>query len=721
MSSFRSPEVRFIERFGEAAAFASLDNDGTVGVVGIAEKGPIGTPTRITSYKEFRERFGRFINDGELGFWMERFYANSGGEGEVFVVRTAHYTDFLVATTLEAIKATLNLANDGPAFSLSGTSPAIVTAVGQTDFDIAISSGDGETTRTISLSDALVGGVAIAAAIQVAVRAESATVGGNQPDYDNFVCEFTEEGRYLLLNGTVGATKTVVVTDAAGDNTADDFNLGVANGGTEQAAPIDAIQVDAESEGIWGNALAVTVSQVNKVSTVLTEDLPIGSVSQIKVKRQAGLVTGSILEITDLTAPIQVQVFGEVDRVSGDTVFLRTPVTITDIIEGTGVTPATVRSLEFNLELTEGGEFRERFEFLSSNARNTDDYFVTKINQVSNFIRVTDLSPPTPFEFSRASVVVAPTALTSGNDGLTGLDDNDFIGSADQRNGMQAFIDTDTLNMMAIPDRPTAAVHTAMIELAESLDRFEVILDPPVGLDATGIINHVVNNQLASDFASIYWPNTIVSDPRNRTEDRTLAPTSYILGMRARNINTSGIGGGRPPGGREFQAIGVVDLEDRDSFQKTTRDDLATNRINPIAGFQGSFGFFPFGVDTLLPGGTGNGVGEVQKRFVVLKAKREIKLIMNDLLLSRVVDEETLATITALVDSYLRGIWADGLLIGRTTNEAYSVDFGLSLNPPEQMARGEVQGEVGLRLGSALKFVLITISEFVPGRNQQVA
>jgi hypothetical protein len=714
MSQFLSPEVRFIERFGEAAAFSALDNDGTVALVGIAEKGPIGVPTRVTSLDDARTKFGRFFDGGELMFWLENFFANSDGTGEVFIVRTAHYTDITDSDTLTAATASLLLENEGPGYSLSGTSPAIVTAVGQSEMDIALS---GEVAQGIAISTSLVGGEAIAAAIQAAVRALF-TGGGDQADYDNFRCIFTEDGQYLLLNGSVGPTKTVVVTDAGSNNTADDFNLGLANGGTEEAAPIDAITVEANSQGLWGNGLDVSITQVNKVSTTLAADVLTGAQS-IQLANQSGVVDGQILEITDLTAPINPQIFVEVDRIEGNLVFLTEPLTLTETIEGTGATPATVRSLEFELEVREGGRFVEKFQNLSMNPRNVTDYFATRINRTSLRIQVTDLGPPTPIEFQRPGIQ-SNSFLTGGLDGLNNLNDTDFVGDVSEENGLQALRGVETVNFVAVPDRPTVAVHQAMIALAGELDRFEVVLDPPVGLDEAGIVSHVNDNQLASDYASIYWPNLITSDPRNRVEDRLIAPSAYILGMRARNANTPGIGIATPPAGRQFMAVSIVDLEDQSTFKKTTRDLLVPNRINPIGGFQGNVGIFAFGVDTLLPGGRGNGVGEVQARAVVLRVKRDLTLIMQDQLLSSVADEETLSRLDALTTSYLRGIRSDGLLIGATEQDSFFVNFGPDLNPVDQLARGEVRGRVGLRLGRALKFIIIEVTEFVPGRSQDL-
>lgn len=716
MAQFLSPGVVFNERFGDRVSNAGLDNAGTVGVVGVTERGPVGVPTRVTSMADFRSKFGGFINDGALAFWMESFFANSGGTGEIYVVRTAHYTDITDKATLTALKSSKTLADDGPGYSLSGSSPAITTAVGQTDFQIQLSSADGEGVKTVSIAAGLTSGADIAAAIQTAVRALTEDVGANAADYDNFVCEFTEDGRYILYNGSVGPTKTVAVTDGVSDNTADDFNLGLANGGTEQAAPIPSLLVEAESEGIWGDALDITVEQTNLVNTQLTADIADGD-SLIRVKRLSGVKSGTILEITDTTAPINPQIFVEVDRVEGDIVFLTAPVSLASTIEGTGVTPASVRSLDFSLTVQRGGSFRETFTNLSMNPRNVQDYVVTRVNNEAEFIRVTDLGSLSPVQFSRPSIV-SNTFLTGGANGLGGLVDTDFIGDTVEANGMYALQDIETLNFLAIPDRPTGTVHSAMVDFAELKDRFQVALDPPLGLDSDAVAQHVEDNQLESDYAHIDWPNLVMRDPRNRDLDYLVAPSAYRLGMYTRNINDPGIGIARPPGGIEFRAIGIVDVEDRSAFNKSTRDFLLPKNINVIAGFQGSIGIFPFGVETLGIGD--NDTEEIQARAVVQKLKREGTRILQSLLISNFVDEETLAKASGISEDYLRQQRADGVIRGRTEQESFSVYYGLDINPPEQMARGEIKGIWGVRVGKALKGITIDLVEHVPGQSQEV-
>ncbi|AYO30592.1 phage tail sheath family protein [Biomaibacter acetigenes] len=80
----------------------------TAALIGIAEKGPIGQATLITSWTQFKETFGGFIANGWLAYAAYGLFMNKQG-ARVYVVRTAHYTDPSDPETITAIKATITL------------------------------------------------------------------------------------------------------------------------------------------------------------------------------------------------------------------------------------------------------------------------------------------------------------------------------------------------------------------------------------------------------------------------------------------------------------------------------------------------------------------------------------------------------------------------------------------------------------------------------------
>jgi uncharacterized protein len=108
----------------------------------------------------------------------------------------------------------------------------------------------------------------------------------------------------------------------------------------------------------------------------------------------------------------------------------------------------------------------------------------------SNLIRVID-----QLQAGHPVPDVQTVQLAGGNDGLTGLDDSDFVGSEAGKTGLNAFDQVQDLTMLLVPGRATSAVHNAMVAYCE-VDRdgtVFAILDPPANQSATGIVDYVQN------------------------------------------------------------------------------------------------------------------------------------------------------------------------------------------------------------------------------------
>jgi uncharacterized phage protein gp47/JayE len=154
--------------------------------------------------------------------------------------------------------------------SLSAPAPGTICVSGQTDQLQVNLDGDGAQTITLGSQTT---GVAIAAAIQTAVRGLTAIIPGNQPAYDGFRCDYstTTAGAYTLRSGTTGPTSRVIVTAGTHDATII-LKLGVAQGGTEVGGQ-DSVDVSilCDQIGIIGNIGAGQIHmQVTPVQGILS-------------------------------------------------------------------------------------------------------------------------------------------------------------------------------------------------------------------------------------------------------------------------------------------------------------------------------------------------------------------------------------------------------------------------------------------------------------------
>jgi phage tail sheath protein FI len=78
-------------------------------MVGVAEKGPINKPVLVTSWEQFINRFGSYINESYLAYTARAFFDNGGSV--LYINRIAHLTDPTDRDTLTAVKASAVLQN----------------------------------------------------------------------------------------------------------------------------------------------------------------------------------------------------------------------------------------------------------------------------------------------------------------------------------------------------------------------------------------------------------------------------------------------------------------------------------------------------------------------------------------------------------------------------------------------------------------------------------
>lgn len=92
MPNYLTPDIYF-ERVIRDERFSTLQATKmhVCAFIGIAERGPIQSPTRITSWDQFRQQFGSYTENAYLAFSVFGFF-NNGGE-ECYVTRVARIDD----------------------------------------------------------------------------------------------------------------------------------------------------------------------------------------------------------------------------------------------------------------------------------------------------------------------------------------------------------------------------------------------------------------------------------------------------------------------------------------------------------------------------------------------------------------------------------------------------------------------------------------------------
>lgn len=128
-------------------------------MVGITERGPVLTPTLVTSFAEFVDIFGSYIAASEFPSQVEQFFSNGGQQ--LWVSRVVHYTDITDSGTKTSAKATVSLDDSGATnvLDISGKYDGTY-ANGPSDMQIVIASATSGDASEFNLS-VLVDGVAV--------------------------------------------------------------------------------------------------------------------------------------------------------------------------------------------------------------------------------------------------------------------------------------------------------------------------------------------------------------------------------------------------------------------------------------------------------------------------------------------------------------------------------------------------------------------------------
>jgi phage tail sheath protein FI len=306
--------------------------------------------------------------------------------------------------------------------------------------------------------------------------------------------------------------------------------------------------------------------------------------------------------------------------------------------------------------------------------------------------------------------------MTGGSDGLTGLADTDFVGSAAGKTGLHALDGVQNLSLLIVPGRTTSAVHNAMIAYCEvTRDKgCFAILDPPANQSAPGIVTYVESTAALlglSEFAAVYWPRVKIMNPSkavfgNATEI-VVPPSGHVAGVYARVDGSRPGGVFVPPAGIENgQLLGVLGFETNEVLEESKRDLVFPKLINPLTTFPGAPRHID-GARTLK--GDGNFPTVAERRGVIF-IEQSLKLGL--LFAKHHNNTEALrAALARTVTAFLLIQLKNGAFASNDPKQAFFVDFGPALNPPSVVFARQVIGRIGLATAKPAEFVILRFSQ----------
>lgn len=240
MGTYLSPGI--YTREVDFSFYVKQISTSSCGMVGVAERGPINKPVLVTSWEQFINKFGSYLQAGYLAYAARAFFDNGGSV--LFVNRIAHLTDPTDRNTLTAVKAQAVLKDRRAATA------SLVTGTVGTDRIAWRAILPGAVGNAVSVELVVSGNDT---PLSVGVLGQAITVNLATDGVGDPVSTAGQVVAAVVVSPEASARVTAETQDAGIVQAAASANL---SGGMDA---MDTLKVRAADEGTWGARLSVQV------------------------------------------------------------------------------------------------------------------------------------------------------------------------------------------------------------------------------------------------------------------------------------------------------------------------------------------------------------------------------------------------------------------------------------------------------------------------------
>jgi hypothetical protein len=289
------------------------------------------------------------------------------------------------------------------------------------------------------------------------------------------------------------------------------------------------------------------------------------------------------------------------------------------------------------------------------------------------------------------------------------------MGDAAERTGLEGLEIAEDVTMVACPDVMSAyeakildrngvkAVQLAMIAHCERMGNRFAIIDPLPDLSPQDVKKwREVETNFDSKYAAMYYPWVKVSGPDGRP--LAVPPSGHLAGIFARSDTERGVH--KAPANEVIRGA----LEAAQMITKGEQDTLNPIGVNCIRSFTGR-GLRVWGARTLSSDPAWRYVN-VRRLFNYVESSIEHG---TQWVVFEPNDPDLWARVKRDVEAFLTGAWRDGMLFGRTPQEAFFVKCDEELNPPDVRDRGQLFIDIGLAPVKPAEFVVFRLSQWAGG------
>jgi phage tail sheath protein FI len=691
------------------------------GAVGVTERGPIGEPVLCSSFEEFEARFGGFTADSDLALAAMGFFENGGTQ--LWVVRTVHYGDVQDPATQTALRGwawlTAGAADPTPAEVLGAPVQRVFVQDGDT-LVLSVDGGPPATATVVATQAELISAGVFPTAFAGGEVLDVRVMGMDQSVAFDAVDQSVEQvaarmnEQLQLVSVTVDAGQLRLRTDLGGT----DIRLEVVGGDANAALAFPAGEV----AGAGNVAMSAEVG-LDEIAAIVAADVPGVVAEEVEgALRLRTVSTGAAASIqVDPTSTLDDQLGLDNDphlgaeggaanalRVEG-----KDPGAFANRLEVEVRPPTGGEARFFDLAVIEDGVYREVFANVTMTPGEVRhvEAVLNDTRSGSVLVRVIDQALP-----GSPALDIQTASLAGGDDGLVGLDDNDFIGSEVGKTGLRALDTVQDLSLLLVPGRATSATHNAMVSYCEQVREGLVfaVLDPPAAMSATDIIDYVTTTAALgnlSEHAAIYWPRVKVLNPSRSvfgsSDQLVVAPSGIIAGVCSRADGARPGGVYDPPAGIDKgRMFGVLGFETDEVLEERKRDLVYPKRINPLTTGPGLPRYID-GSRTLK--GDGNFPYVAERRgvsFIERSLKQGLQFARH-----KNNTEGLRAQVRRTITAFLLTQMNNGAFRSREPDKAFFVDVSDTLNTPSVIFAGKLIARVGLATNKPAEFIILRISQ----------
>ncbi len=415
---------------------------------------------------------------------------------------------------------------------------------------------------------------------------------------------------------------------------------------------LDGLTIDALGPGVWGDRVAVKISDASLANPALFKLSVIYWAPEVTVP---GLDTaGSLVDPTD-----------PANRSDPN----RREPTLLEVFDDLSVDPAS------------------------------SSYFGKQVNDRSNLVELSGTPAARPAN-------AGPQFLAGGNDGAA-IDPGDYVGDPlaepGQKTGLEALAEIDEIALLCCPDEnnflPDIRIRDALVQQCEDLkDRFAILQSPET---ADPVATH--RPPTTTRYAAYYYPWLEVRNPRTGLS-MNVPPGGHVAGIYNRSDIRVGVH--KAPANEPIRGITRLQLQ----VPKGQQDLLNPRGVNVLRNFPGR-GNLVWGARTTSSDSDWKYVN-VRRLFIFVEESIEEG---TQWVVFENNDEPLWARVRRSVGAFLNRLWLDGMLQGAKAEEAYFVKCDRTTMTQADIDNGRLICLIGIAPVKPAEFVIFRIGQWTGG------